>query len=335
MLEKTLVLAIIVQLFIASFSSLLVIGLASFFDPSALDKYNSPRSNVGIVGSGELKQFIERGHIRPHNYTNLSSAVTGFYNNEVDAIIVIPKEAANGTEIIQVMTYLPKSDIKGTLAMLQLKKPLENYEAYAQDLRTSRLGFEPIRLIVDRSPKKTSTYFEFIYGILIPLLIFTPIFISGGLIIDMLTEEYERKTLDLLLVSPLSFSEILDGKMITAIIIVPAQALLWLLLVTINGVVVNNIGLLLILSGIVAAIVVILGAMIAVRFKKRMVSQYLYSLVLIMLFLAGYLFSNSPFNLATRLSAGSIGAQALVYFGVYAAVAFGLYVGVKRMGMRG
>jgi len=122
--------------------------------------------------------------------------------------------------------------------------------------------------------------------------------------------------------------------MITAIIIVPAQAFLWLLLVTLNGVVVNNFGLLLLLSGIVAAIVVILGAMIAVRFRKRMVSQYLYSLVLIMLFLAGYLFANSPFNLATRLSADSVGAHALVYFGVYAAVAFGLYVGVKRMGMK-
>lgn len=335
MFEKTLVLAIIVQLFIASFSSLLVIGLASFFDPSALDRYNTPRSNVGIIGTGELRQFIERGHIRPHNYDNLTSAVIDFYNNKIDAIIVIPKEMANGSEIIQIMTYLPKSDIKGTFAMLQIKKPLEIYESFAQDIRTLRLGFEPIRLIVDKSPKKTSTYFEFIYGILIPLLVFTPVFISGGMIIDMLTEEYERKTLDLLLVSPLSFSQILDGKMITAIIIVPAQAFLWLLLVTMNRVVVHNIGLLLLLSGIVAAIVVILGAIIAVKFKKRMVSQYLYSLVLIMMFLAGYLFANSPFNLATRLSAGSVGTEALVYFGAYAAVAFGLYVGVKRMGMRG
>jgi len=334
MFEKTLVLAIIVQLFIASFSSLLVIGLASFFDPSALDGYNSPRSNVGIVGTGELKQFIVKGHVSALNYNNLSSAVTDFYRNKIDAIIVIPKEVANGSEIIQIMTYLPKSDIKGTFAMLQLKKPLEKYEAYAQDLRSSKLGFEPIRLIVDKSPKKTSTYFEFIYGILIPLLVFTPVFISGGMIIDMITEEYERKTLDLLLVSPLSFSEILDGKIITAIIIVPAQAFLWLLLVTINRVVVHNIGLLLLLCGIVAAIVVILGAVIAVWFRKRMVSQYLYSLVLIMLFLVGYLFANSPFNLATRLSAGSIGAEALVYFGVYAALAFGLYVGVKKMGTR-
>jgi ABC-type Na+ efflux pump permease subunit len=48
--EKTLILAIIVQLLIASFSSLIVIGLASFFDPSSLSKYDSPRANVGIVG---------------------------------------------------------------------------------------------------------------------------------------------------------------------------------------------------------------------------------------------------------------------------------------------
>jgi hypothetical protein len=53
-----------------------------------------------------------------------------------------------------------------------------------------------------------------------------------------------------------------------------------------------------------------------------------------MLFLAGYLFTNSPFNLATRLSSGSPGVHTLIYFGVYAAVAFGLYVGVKRMGAR-
>ena len=52
--EKTLILAIIVQLLIASFSSLIVIGLASFFDPSSLSNYDTPRANVGIVGQGEL-----------------------------------------------------------------------------------------------------------------------------------------------------------------------------------------------------------------------------------------------------------------------------------------
>ncbi len=146
----------------------------------------------------------------------------------------------------------------------------------------------------------------------------------------MLTEEYERKTMDLLLVTPVSFSQILNGKMITAIIIVPAQAFLWLLLVRLNGVVVHNTGLILLLSGIIGAIVVIIGAIIAVKYKKRMISQYLYSLMLILMFLMGYLFTNSPFNLVTRLSADSIGTQALVYCGMYAVVAVALYMGMMR-----
>ena len=93
---------------------------------------------------------------------------------------------------------------------------------------------------------------------------------------------------------------------------------------------VHNIGLILLLSGIIAAIVVIIGAIIAVKYKKRMISQYLYSLVLILMFLMGYLFTNSPFNLVTRLSADSIGAVVLVYCGAYAAVAIVLYMGMMR-----
>jgi len=71
------------------------------------------------------------------------------------------------------------------------------------------------------------------------------------------------------------------------------------------------------LSGIIAAIVFIIGAIIAVRYKKRMISQYLYSLILILMFLMGYIFTDSPFNLMTRLSGGSIGAEALIYCGAY------------------
>ena len=145
----------------------------------------------------------------------------------------------------------------------------------------------------------------------------------------MLTEEFERKTIDLLLVSPVSFSEILNGKMLIAVIIVPMQAFLWLLLVSLNGVSVHNIALVLLLAGITAVIVVLMGAIIAIKYKKRIITQYLYSLILILMFLAGYMFADSPFNLVTRLSAGAMGAEVLGYFGLYAAVALPLYFYAK------
>lgn len=328
--EKTLVLAIIVQLLIASFSSLLVIGLASFFDPSALGKYDGKRASVGFVGEGELERFIEKSQVRPYYYNDLGSAISDFNGNKIDAVVLIPQQSSDSKELIQIVIYLPKSDIKGTFVTLQLKKSLEEYEAYVRDIRSPRIGFEPIRLYVDSIPGKTSVYFEFIYGILIPLLVFTPVFISGGLIIDMFTEEFERKTMDLLLVSPVSFSEISNGKMLTAIIIVPLQAFLWLMLVRLNGVIVYNVGIILLLISIIAMIIVLIGAIVAVGYKNRLISQYIYSLILILLFFVGYLFADSPFNMVTRLSSGAYGISALVYCGAYAALALPFYIYLKR-----
>lgn len=329
--EKTLILAIIIQLLIASFSSLLVIGLASFFDPSALDSYNVDRTKVGIVGEGELNRFIDKSQIRPYYYKNLESAIDDFNNNRIDAVLVIPEVGSMSSDIIRIVIYLPKSDIKATLVTLQLKKPLEEFEAFVRDVRSPRIGFEPVRLYVDDIPKKTSTYFEFIYGILIPLLVLTPVFISGGLIIDMLTEEFERKTMDLLFVSPISFSEILDGKMLTAVIIVPLQASLWLMLVSLNRVAVYNIGIIMLLISIIAYIIVLIGAIIAVKYRERVISQYIYSLILILLFLVAYLFPGSPLNLVTRLSSGATGAGALVLCGIYAAAALPLYIYTRKI----
>jgi len=330
-MEKTLVLAIIIQLLIASFSSLLVIGLASLFDPAALDRYSAERTEIGIVGGGEVMKFIEKSQVKPYFYSDLSYALTDFNRNRIDAILVIPPVGAYSSEIIQLVLYLPKSDIKGTLVTLQLKKPLEEYEAFVRDVRSPRIGFKPVRLYVDEAPKKTSTYFEFIYGVLIPLLVFTPVFISGGLIIDMLTEEYERKTMELLRVSPVYFSEILNGKMLAAVIIVPLQALLWLSLVGLNGIEIYNTWGILLLVSIVAAVIVMIGAIIAVKYKDRAISQYLYSLILIPVFLSGYLFADSPFNLVARMSAGSAGAGSLVYFLIYGAVTVPLYIYLKNI----
>lgn len=326
--EKTLILAVIIQLMIASFSSLLVIGLSSFFDPSALDRYDIDRVKVGIIGEGELKRFIEKSKVKPYYYEDLDSALLDFNNNRIDAVLVFPTSESSSNEIIQILLYLPKSDIKGTFVTLQLKKPLEEFEAFVRDVRGPRIGFEPVRLYVDEAPKKTSTYFEFIYGILIPLLVLTPVFISGSMVIDMLTEEYERRTMELLLVSPLSFSEILNGKMLAAVLLVPAQVFLWLVLVSLSGIEVNNIGIILLLTTAVSVIIILIGAVIAFRYKERVISQYLYSLILILLFMAGYLFADSPFNLITRLSSGAAGAEALIYCGVYAAVAVPLYAHV-------
>jgi ABC-type Na+ efflux pump permease subunit len=58
----------------------------------------------------------------------------------------------------------------------------------------------------------SSVSWKFIYVALLPLLVFTPAFISGGLVIDMITEEFERKTLGFIARSPVSLLDVVGGK---------------------------------------------------------------------------------------------------------------------------
>jgi ABC-type Na+ efflux pump permease subunit len=331
MREKTFILAIIIQLFIASFSTFLVIGLTSFYDPSTLGNVEMEGTSIAVVGTenDELFKILQESNIRTNLYYDFQPAYTDFYDRKIDAIIVTPVGSSGGTDLLNVDIYLPKSEIKATVVSLQLKEPLEKYEQSVRDIRTQRLpGYTPIEFnVIKRGLKTTSTYFEFIYVALLPLLVFTPAFISGGLIVDFITEEYERKTMELLLVSPASMIEIVSGKAFLATLIVPFQSFVWMLLLSINRVSINNSLQILLLVTIVAFILVMASTIISVLFRDRGVAQLLYSLILIFLFMSSYLFTNSPMNLVTRLSIESIGTlESWAWIGIYLLTGIFLYL---------
>lgn len=310
--EKTFILAIIIQLFIASFSTFLVIGLTSFYDPGMLSNVEMEGTSIAVVGTenDELYQILEQSNVQTYLYYDYQAAYTDFYDGKIDAIVVTPIGTANGTDLLNVDIYLPKSEIKATIVSLQLKEPLEKYEQSVRDIRTQRLpGYSPIEFnIIKRGIMATSTYFEFIYVALLPLLVFTPAFISGGLIVDFITEEYERKTMDMLRVTPVTMIEIVSGKAFLATLIVPLQSLVWMLLLSMNRVHIYNPVQILLTVTIIAFILVMASTVISVLFRDRGIAQLLYSLILIFLFMSSYLFTNSPLNLVTRLSIQSIPA---------------------------
>ncbi|MEA1866064.1 MAG: ABC transporter permease [Euryarchaeota archaeon] len=379
--ERTLVLTILIQLFIASFSSFLVLGLTSFYDPGALQEDEIASVNIGLAYRSEillnnstdtgtdtgtnisadtiintsadintttginasadtrtrilredrsvnetlLYHLIDKSKLSPVCYPDYSSAGSSFYEGKIDGILLVPNNAVNKSDLIEIHIYLPETDLKATILMLQLKEPLERFEQYVRDIRTKRLlDYVPIKLNI---PKKSSNhYFEFIYVALLPLLVFTPAFISGGLIVDFITEEFEQKTIDLLLVSPLTVSDILNGKILVATMIVPVQVSAWLLLLSINGIYIHNILAIVLFVTAITLILVLTGALISIILKNRGLAQLFYSLVLIMLFLLCYTFPNSPMNIVTRLSIGSMnGIDNALCTGIYLLIAACFY----------
>ena len=360
--EKTLVLTIFIQLFIALFSSFLVVGLTSFYDPGSLSESEMKSANLGLAHRSEivlnsstgangsnyagyaryttdispkrsvnetlLYRLIEAGRLSPVAYPDYSTAGSDFYRSEIDGILLVPNTTIEGSDLIDIHIYLPKTDLKATVLMLQLKEPLERFEQYARNIRTARLpGYAPIDL---KFPEKPSNpYFEFIYVVLIPLLVFTPAFISGGLIIDFITEEFEQKTIDLLLVSPVTFADILDGKILVATGIVPVQVSVWIALLSLNQIPVHNPVAILLLVTAVTLILVLVGVFISTTLKNRGTSQLFYSLILITLFLLCYIFQNSPMNLVATLAIDSPGCG--VYLIIYLLIASLLYAVLRRI----
>lgn len=336
--EKTLFLTFLIQLFIASFAAFLVTGILAYLTPEALNGYYEPRADLAVVVADpkhELLGYIqEKGGLTLHIMKKFDEAVIAFYKGEVDGILIIPEEKAAGNKPIKIDLYLPTTDVRATIIASHLKEPVERYEASVRSLRAGRLPQE-IREVMSYEielPKsrRASNYYEFVYGILIPLLIIAPVLISGGLIIDLITEETEKKTMGLLLTTPLGISQVLDGKVVVSVVTAVAQSVLWMFLLEANGIPVYNKLSLVVFVTAIAVLLVAVSSLIALYYGLRGISHLAYSLLLLNFFIASLLFPNaSPLGVITKLALNSQGIATLKVFLIYLLGAPLVYAALK------
>lgn len=336
--EKTLLLMFLIQLFIASFAAFLVVGIFSYLSPEALEGYYHPNADLAVVTADEKHELIgylaEKQSIRLHVTQRFDDAVQAFYEGRVDGILVLSQVKAMDEKPIKLDLYLPKTDIKATVIAAALKRPIERYEGSVRKLRAQRLPPEfrgALSFDLDLPPsRRVSSYYEFVYGILIPLLVIAPVLISGGLVIDLLTEEMEKKTLQMLLASPLSLTRILDGKMAVAASIAPLQSLLWMFLLEVNGIEILNKSAIFILAAALALFLVACGSIISLIYRRRGPAHFIYSLLLLNLFFASLTFHwVSPFGVITKLALDALAFPNSLLFMVYLLVALAAYSALK------
>jgi ABC-type Na+ efflux pump permease subunit len=157
------------------------------------------------------------------------------------------------------------------------------------------------------------------------------VFISGSLVVDSITEELDRGTMELLRVAPVTVAEIVDGKAAAAVGIAPAQALLWLLLLEANGTSVANVGPILALMTALTTLVVSVAVGIAAVAPDRRAAQLLYSVAVLVLFGGATAMAGGPANAVARLAIDSADAATGVLVVAYAAIAAVAYLGVRRV----
>ncbi|WP_231184134.1 ABC transporter permease [Haladaptatus sp. DYF46] len=298
--EKTIVLAILIQLLIAAFSSFLAVGLVSMYDPESAS--DNVVVSFGVTGdaSDELAPVLASDDAwKGVRYRTQRGAMDDFRSGEVQAVLHVERTASGRLDVTAIA---PDGNIQTTLVVTQIKEVLDELERHQRTQLSARLE----RSVVAPPPEKgASPYFGFTYTVLIPMLMFLPVFISGSVAVDTIAEEYDRGTLELLRVTPLTGIDIVDGKLLAMGILAPVQAAAWLILLSFNGTSVANSLEIVVLVTAFSVTIVALGAILALRFRDRKQAQFLFSMAMLVVFSGTYLLPEAPANTVAKLAIGS------------------------------
>jgi len=307
--ERTILLAVLLQLFIALFSSFLMVGLTSMYDPSSLSKYSHYKYNIGYAGNDSaVLGYLESSPDFQVYPMDLSTGVTALKERKLSAVIYMPDTPPSAEDPVKITLYTLTNDLQSAIVDVKLKDIFLKYEKDLRQVRAFRLSEQPIPLQV---PKNSGggDFYEFVYGLLIPLLVFMPAIIASALVIDLITEEYQHETLETLISTPITFSEMVWGKVLACELLVPIQAGAWLLLLMVNGIAIENAGLILIHVVITSLILILLGTLTALHYRERTAAQFIFSTALVVVILFVLALPSNPLNLLTRLAVGTAGPE--------------------------
>jgi len=302
--EKTIVLALLIQLFVAGFSSFLVVGLTSLYDPGAVATGEVELAVTGDAQDALIAAAEEQDGAATVQFDDSNAARQAFQQRRVDALLNASyvDSTESGGQRIEVTARIPEGSIRSTLIVVNVRRVLNTLERQERIDRTGYLENDPVPLPPEAN---ASPYFGFTYTILIPLLLFLPAFISGSVAVDTITEEMERGTLELLRVAPVSLLDIVDGKSLGMVLLAPAQSLLWILLLSFNGISVANVLPVLVFVTAIAALVVTFGVLLGVATGKRRPAQLLYSVVTLVVFGAAVVLPEHPATTIAKLAVDS------------------------------
>lgn len=329
--EKTIILAILLQLFIAMFSSFLMVGLSAMYDPSMYGRITGIQYGVGFVGNNSvLFDLFERdSSFKPYKM-DPGLALGALKERKLAAVIWPSETSPDADDPVTVTLYTISNDIQSTVIEVKIKDILLEYEDILRDVRKERLDYHPIKVTPSR-PVAQNSFYEFIYGLLIPMLLFMPAIISAGLVIDLITEEHQQQTLDTLRSTPATLEEIVCGKILACIAIIPVQAGLWLILLTVNGIRIVSLVEVLLHVVFTSAALIFIAATIAVYYRDRTKAQFIFSTSVIIVLLLLLAFPSNPVNLIVLLASGGAPAYHWAVMGAMIAGCLILSVIVRNM----
>jgi ABC-2 type transport system permease protein len=320
--ERSIAVALLVQFFIAAFSAFLAVGLLALYDPGSARADIS--ADVAYTGPGGFDAHLDDARRWRIHHVAPEAALDGFHQGAYDAVVQEEWQEANGTRSVTLL--LPDGQLTTTLLVTQLKGLLQEYELELRQERQDRLAHQVLTVELPRSAQAAVPY-PFIFATLLPLLLLTPVFLSGAIAADSLTGELQSRTLTLLRSAPAALPALLAGKLLVPLLLAPLQFLLWAGLLALNGIHAANLPLLCLVSLLFTMVLAGTGFALAARLRRDGPTQASYALAAITQAVLSLLMPRDPLNLVAIVATGRVDGEAwasIAILAVAAAAALGL-----------
>ncbi len=312
--ERTIVVSLIVQLFVAGFSTFLSVGLMGLYDPSSIDAF--PGARVGYAGDGGFDAYLAGKPNISVIRLDVEEGRQAFKEGRLEAMVEETRDGDDGVRTVNLL--LPEGTVEGTLLLTQVKSLLQDYQ---DDLRIQRSDRLEQNLLPAPQGTGRSGSFNLVYSSILPLLVLTPVFLAGAIAGDAFLQEVQSRSILLLRAAPISNWNIVLAKLVVPVALAPAQVLLWVGLLRLNHLPVANLHLVLLLTAVMALLLASLSLGLAAWVKHEGQVQAAYALTVLVLAAASLALPADPLNLVALLASGSTPPQAWVSLGLIASAA--------------
>lgn len=312
--EKTILFAIFLQLFIILTSSIIITNANTLFNP---DKIIQEPIHIAITGDSYVRNklipYFEDTELIALVTEFESDALQKFETGDVDAVLVANK--SKDIYPIYLNLILPKGDVKGSVIASEVKNALHVYE---NEIRDNNLA-EPDAIRLDKLKLKsdsnsiTTQVFEALYSILIPFLLLLPGVLLGGLVIDIIIEEMETKTLNILMIIT-TFRKYVFEILLAVTGLSMLQVLTWELLLVAKGIIIHNLPYISVLIMFLNFMMFIACVLLTLFIKEKTRAQVIYSFIVILLFSSAPIIYMNPIRVITRLSIGLESVPMGIYY---------------------
>jgi len=250
--NRIYLMVVFVQIFIILGAYGLGIGSAVITDPGLLDKFGVT-SELKVGMSEDLKNSgiandLSAQKLNVVYFKNMSEA-DKMLGSGLIAIVKVSSSPKQDI-IVQSDTSNPfypivSEKISDAVNKFKLEKKLQSAGISGGMIQKieNPVILNQININEDNIAKlalNTSYFVEIMYGFIVPFVLLLPFFLASNIVTDSIVGEKERKTFEMLLMTPISSSMVVVGKILPILSFSLLQSIAWIILLDLLGVPIYN-----------------------------------------------------------------------------------------------